>query len=295
MRTKIVSFLIAVAFLSGCSAEEPKAEKENQEQAKKEDAYQQEIRELKLANAKLEGEIWAMKVNSSLEEELYKKIKQIHEKYPWLAVHENQIQLTKLVIERYADDPEAVTVTDPRILKLVPSLLTVKQPYLWGFPNGYKSEVGEYIYTLHTKDQSYQVHVVGRGIIAINEDYLEVSDEVHQLGAAFVSKEKDYGAHIFTKIQESGVMIGSEEHEYALSNPYWIKNFASLLISQGDFIQQKPGKLGEEQVMLTFYYQSEQIRIQVYPHHIKLTSGDEVYWLELMDAGQQILGSFSAG
>lgn len=232
----------------------------------------------------------------TLNQLLHEDMMEIYKKYPWLQVNEHKMTLNKVTISRSENDAEAVTITNPVILKSIPQLLLVQHRYIGGFPNGYQSGLGEYIYTLHTETDKHQVHVIGRGLVAIDEEHLKVSDEVHQLAAAFVKNEKDYGAHVFTKIKNSGLMIGQKQHTYALFSEFRIKGVASVLISKGVFLQHKPAEeLDELLETFTFYYQGEKIIMHVYPDYINLIESDKQHWLKVDDGGQTILSFLSAG
>ncbi|MBD2866925.1 hypothetical protein [Paenibacillus oceani] len=299
MKIKSVVLLILVGlFLGGCKDDQLSIlEEEKKQWGLKEETYLKDIEELKKTNDLLSEKLNVIQTTPqlSLEQLLYEDVMDIYEKYPWLQVNRNEMILNKVTIGRYINDPKAITVTDPLILKNVPFLLLVEHRYFGGFPSGYQSEVGEYTYTLHTETDEHQVQVIGRGLIAIGEDRLKVSNGIHKLAEAFVKSENDYGNHIFTKIQNSGLMVGQKQHTYALFSEFRIKGVASVL-SEGVFLKHKPvGEVDELLETITFYYQGEEIIMHLYPDYIHLIEGDKQHWLEMEKGGQTILSFLSAG
>lgn len=300
---RIVPFIlsiIVVIFLGGCENEQLSVLQDEKKQwDQKEEAYQKGIAEFTETNdmlrARLENHQTKSQPLPSLEQLLYEDNLEIYEKYPWLQTNQNEIILNKVTIGKYKDDPQAVTVTDPLILEYVPSLLQVKHRYFDGFPNGFQSPVGEYMYTLQTNTDEYDVQVIGRKLMAVGEDRLEVFGDIHLLGAAFVKSDDDYEIHIFTKIKNSGLMIGQKQHTYALFNEFRIKGVASVLTESSLLKQQPTEEPGELLETLTFYYQGQKINMNLYLDYIHLIEDDTYYWLQKDRIGLSIMSFLSAG
>ncbi len=278
---KILLLLIGLSvYISGCQNDELVNKQMN--------TFQSESKKLQETVQKQKSQIQAL-------EELVKEQKQqlqplyqvnsVLKEYPWLQKLRENTEWTKMTISRYEGDPIETTIDDPLFLRNMNNLLYFRSVGAVGFPSGYQSDVGEYIYKFYDDDQYYQIHVVNRGVIEAgrSELFFEVDPSIHMIGKAFMPKP-DYVQHqgLIAKMADSGAVKRSDQ--YVQFNAFRVQSkIASLTVAKK--LESKPIELGEIMETYTFYYYGIPLVMDVYQNDVHLYGDGEDEWYHLEEAG----------
>ncbi len=203
-------------------------------------------------------------------------------------------QLRKIVVSDSAG--KSATVTDPAVLNSFAELMQVerKLPRSGTFASGYQSDVELYTYQLEYETETFEINVVGRGVIQWKDDFYRVSAYIHHVGAALLPNRITYEESIGTKLM-GAYMMKYNDFGLVRFQPFRIKSIAGYFLEKGKPINVPPAIQEAPVHTFRFYYYGEELSILVYEHNVLLLNGERRTWYQLERAAMILRAIFSAG
>ncbi len=205
---------------------------------------------------------------------------------PWLQKLGSNTKWDHITISRYEGDPAAKKVEDPLFLKNVNWLLHLRSVGTVSFSNGYHSDIDNYTYDLYQDGNKYSIKVIDRGVIEIENQYFEVDEEVHLLGAAFMPKPP-YIKHdgLIAKMAASGAVNRDDQYVH-------VSGFRTQLrvspLTDAKQLNNEPGNVGGLIERNIFYYYGQKLVMEVFKDHAKLSGDGELEWYYIKNAGTML-------
>ena len=206
---------------------------------------------------------------------------------PWLDKLNVYTEWDKVVIRRHENDPAAAIVDDPLFLESIKWLLHIKRAAIAEYPNGIQTDIEPYLYELYEGDRQYVIRVVERGVIEAGRDrwYWEVDPGIHLPGVAFMPRPPHVRHDgLIAKMAASGAVRRGDQ--YVMFSSFRAQSRIAPL-TEGRRLEEQPEDPGEITERFTFYYYGEELVMDVYDNHVKLSDATSDEWYEYEGAGVQ--------
>lgn len=198
--------------------------------------------------------------------------------FPWLKKFVPETRWDKVVVYRYENDPATKIVEDPLFLESINWLLRLRSVGAVHYPSGYPTDIDAYTYEFYEGEQKYTINVVDRGVIEAGraQQYFEVDNDIHQLGAAFMPK-RWFVQHdgLISKMAASGAVRRGDQ--YIQLSSFRVQSRIAPLVD-GTRLQEKPAQVGDRVERYTFYYYGTELIMDVYKDHVCLSGEGTEEW-----------------